>query len=40
MERQLNQIPGVVENGLFVGRTDILIVGTPQGVDVQPAAKR
>ena len=39
MERQLNQIPGVVENGLFVGRTDILIVGTPQGVDVQPAKR-
>jgi ribose 5-phosphate isomerase A len=33
LEIQLNQIPGVVETGLFVGRTDLLIVGTPQGVE-------
>lgn len=32
LETALNLIPGVVETGLFVGRTDILIVGTPQGV--------
>ena len=32
LETALNLIPGVVETGLFVGRTDILIIGTPQGV--------
>lgn len=32
LETALNLIPGVVETGLFVGRTDILIVGTPQSV--------
>lgn len=34
LEVQLNLIPGVVETGLFVGRTDLLIVGTPGGVQV------
>jgi ribose 5-phosphate isomerase A len=37
LERKLNQIPGVVENGLFVGRTSVLIVGAPHGVEVQSA---
>jgi ribose 5-phosphate isomerase A len=32
LEAQLNMIPGVVETGLFVRRTDLLIVGTPRGV--------
>jgi ribose 5-phosphate isomerase A len=32
LETVLNLIPGVVETGLFVGRTNVLIVGTPQGV--------
>jgi ribose 5-phosphate isomerase A len=32
LETALNLIPGVVETGLFVGRTSLLIVGTPQGV--------
>ncbi len=32
LETALNLIPGVVETGLFVGRTDVLIIGTPQGV--------
>jgi ribose 5-phosphate isomerase A len=40
LETELNQIPGVVETGLFVGRTDMLIVGTPQGVEVQEARPR
>ncbi|HKR79543.1 MAG TPA: ribose-5-phosphate isomerase RpiA [Nitrospira sp.] len=31
LEIALNRIPGVVETGLFVGRTDVLIVGTPHG---------
>ena len=34
LEIQLNQIPGVVETGLFVDRTDVLIVGTPHGVEM------
>lgn len=33
LEIALNQIPGIVETGLFVGRTNVLIVGTPQGVE-------
>jgi ribose 5-phosphate isomerase A len=32
LETTLNLIPGVVETGLFVGRTNVLIIGTPQGV--------
>lgn len=32
LETALNLIPGVVETGLFVGRTNTLIVGTSQGV--------
>jgi ribose 5-phosphate isomerase A len=40
LETRLNLIPGVVETGLFVGRTDILIVGTPHGARVQRAARR
>ncbi|MFM8552012.1 MAG: ribose-5-phosphate isomerase RpiA [Nitrospiraceae bacterium] len=39
-EARLNEIPGVVETGLFVGRTDILIVGTQQGVEVRQIEKR
>ncbi|MFY4729901.1 ribose-5-phosphate isomerase RpiA [Nitrospira sp. BLG_2] len=34
LETALNLIPGVVETGLFVGRTNTLIVGTPQGVHI------
>ena len=39
LEIALNQIPGVVETGLFVGRTDLLIVGTANGVESYPAAR-
>jgi len=35
LEARLNRIPGVIECGLFVGRTDVLIVGTSRGVEVQ-----
>lgn len=35
LEARLNRIPGVIECGLFVGRADILIVGTSRGVDVR-----
>lgn len=34
LETQLNLLPGVVETGLFVGRTGLLIVGAPGGVQV------
>ena len=39
LEIALNHIPGVVETGLFVNRTDVLIVGTPQGVLTQHAPR-
>jgi ribose 5-phosphate isomerase A len=39
LEIALNSIPGVVETGLFVGRTDLLIVGTPNGVESYPATR-
>jgi ribose 5-phosphate isomerase A len=39
LENNLNQIPGIVETGLFVGRTDLLIVGTPQGVELHRALR-
>ena len=39
LEISLNKIPGIVENGLFVNRTDVLIVGTPQGVETQHASR-
>ena len=39
LEIALHLIPGVVETGLFVGRTDLLIVGTPDGVESHPAAR-
>jgi len=34
MERQLHQIPGVVECGLFVGVTSLVITGTDQGLQL------
>lgn len=39
LESRLNEIPGVVETGLFVGRTDLLLVGTPQGIESQSATR-
>ncbi|MEN4006599.1 MAG: ribose-5-phosphate isomerase RpiA [Methanobacteriaceae archaeon] len=32
LEKELNAIPGVVENGIFAGIVDEVIVGTPEGV--------
>ena len=32
MERNINNVPGVVENGLFVGLVDEVIVGSKQGI--------
>jgi ribose 5-phosphate isomerase A len=40
LETALNLIPGVVETGLFVGRTNVLIIGTPQGVHTLHAPRR
>ncbi|MBX3303640.1 MAG: ribose-5-phosphate isomerase RpiA [Nitrospira sp.] len=40
LETALNLIPGVVETGLFVGRTNILIVGTPEGVQTLHASQK
>jgi len=40
LEAALNLIPGVVETGLFVGRTNVLIVGTPHGVQTLHVAKK
>jgi ribose 5-phosphate isomerase A len=40
MEIALNQIPGIVETGLFVGRTNVLIIGTPQGVRTEHVSRR
>jgi ribose 5-phosphate isomerase A len=33
-ERRINSIVGVVENGLFVGRSSAVIVASSDGVDV------
>ena len=32
VEMQINNIPGVVENGIFVNRADKIIIGTPSGI--------
>ena len=34
LEIRLNQIPGVVENGIFTGMTSTLIVGKDQGTEI------
>ena len=34
METMLNTIPGVVENGLFVGLADVVVVGTKRGIRI------
>ena len=35
IELQLNNLPGVIENGLFVNRADKAIIGTASGVEIQ-----
>ena len=35
IELQLNNLPGVVENGLFVNRADKAIIGTTSGVEIR-----
>jgi ribose 5-phosphate isomerase A len=39
LETALNLIPGVVETGLFVGRTDVLVVGTAGGPETYLAKR-
>ncbi len=39
LEIALSRIPGVVETGLFVGRTDLVLVGTANGVESYPATR-
>ncbi len=34
LELRLNSIPGVVENGIFTGIVDEVIVGTSEGIDI------
>ena len=34
MERELNNIPGVVENGLFIRMADKVFVASPKGVEI------
>lgn len=34
LERRLNMIVGVVENGLFIGRSSAVVVASPSGVDI------
>lgn len=40
LETRLNLVPGIVETGLFVGWTDLLIVGAPGGVEVQQGVRQ
>ena len=35
IESQLNNLPGVVENGLFVNRADKAVIGAESGVEIQ-----
>ena len=38
LEAQINLIPGVVENGLFVNRVSTVIIGSPDGVQIKHRA--
>ncbi len=38
LEAQINLIPGVVENGLFVNRASTVIIGAPGGVQIKHRA--
>ncbi len=39
LDAELHRVPGVVETGLFVGRTDLLIVGSTSGVRMVERAR-
>jgi len=32
LDRRLHSLPGVVETGLFIGRTDVVVVASPSGI--------
>ena len=32
LEREINNVPGVIENGLFVGVASVVFVADPKGV--------
>lgn len=38
LERTLQLLPGVVVTGLFVGRTQVLVVASPSGVEIRRAS--
>ncbi len=38
LEARLNQIPGVVENGIFANRISTVIIGSPDGVQIKHRA--
>jgi ribose 5-phosphate isomerase A len=40
LEAALHRIAGVVESGLFVGRTDVLIVGSPDRTEIHHVKRR
>lgn len=37
LEREINNVPGVLENGLFVGLADLVLVAGPEGVRTMTA---
>ncbi|MFW9992641.1 MAG: ribose-5-phosphate isomerase RpiA [Candidatus Odinarchaeota archaeon] len=39
LEEKLNRIPGVLENGIFSRRPDVVLVGTPEGTKIQKLTK-
>lgn len=39
LDAALHRIPGIVETGLFIDRADVLIIGTPQGVETYHATR-
>jgi len=40
LERELETLPGVVVTGLFVARTDVLVVAGPAGVEIRRRGDR
>jgi ribose 5-phosphate isomerase A len=39
-ERAVNEIVGVVENGLFIGRSSAVVVASPGGIEIMTGASR
>ena len=36
LEREIKRLTGVVETGLFVGMTDMAVIGTADGITTRP----